>query len=70
MDLVDTKRAMAPLIDQLNHQYINGVEGMGIPTTESLARWVWLRLTSTSPGLVRLEVRQTDSSGCIFAGEG
>lgn len=69
MDFADIKLAIAPLIEQLDHQYLNEVEGMGIPTTENLARWVWRRLAPALPGLARLEVSETESSGCTYAGE-
>src|SRR5690606_13755803 len=69
IDFADIKKAMAPLIEQLDHQFLNEVEGMGHPTTENLARWIWHRLWPALPGLARLEIWETESSGCIYTGE-
>lgn len=69
VDFADIKTAFSPVEDQLDHRYLNEVEGLENPTSENLARWIWQRLKPSLPGLVRLVVRETCSSGCIYAGE-
>ena len=49
MDFQEIKDAFAPLHDQLDHHYLNEVAGLGNPTSENLARWIWVRLTETLP---------------------
>jgi 6-pyruvoyltetrahydropterin/6-carboxytetrahydropterin synthase len=69
MDFADLKIAFQPLHDQLDHHYLNDVQGLENPTSENLARWIWQRLKPHLPGLTQVTVRETCTSGCIFRGE-
>lgn len=69
IDFADIKRAFAPLLDQLDHNFLNEVEGLSNPTSENLARWIWRRLQPTLPGLCKVVIRETCTSGCIYMGE-
>jgi 6-pyruvoyltetrahydropterin/6-carboxytetrahydropterin synthase len=69
MDFADLKRAFQPLYDQLDHNYLNEIEGLENPTSEVLARWVWQQLRPRLPGLSQVLVRETCTSGCIYRGE-
>lgn len=69
MDFADLKAAFRPIHEQLDHRYLNEVEGLDNPTSENLARWIWARLQPTLPGLSRVVVRETCTSGCIYQGE-
>ena len=44
MDFDDINTAFAPILAQLDHYYLNEVEGLENPTSENLARWIWTRL--------------------------
>lgn len=68
MDFGDLKEAVRPVIDQLDHHYLNEVPGLEIPTSENLARWVWDQLTAALP-LAAIVVRETATSGCVYRGE-
>lgn len=68
LDFADIKAAFAPLLDQLDHHYLNEVPGLANPTSENVAAWIWERLTSTLP-LSAVMVRETCTSGCIYRGE-
>ena len=69
MDFAELKTAFAPVYDQLDHRYLNDIEGLENPTSENLARWIWRALASRLPGLSEIEVRETCSTGCIYRGE-
>ena len=69
IDFADIKTAFQPLHDELDHNYLNDVDGLSNPTSENLSRWIWNRLVPTLPLLSRVVVRETCSSGCIYAGE-
>ena len=69
MDFADIKSAFQPIKDQLDHYYLNEIEGLENPTSEVLARWIWTRLAPRLPGLSQLVVRETCTSGCIYRGE-
>jgi 6-pyruvoyltetrahydropterin/6-carboxytetrahydropterin synthase len=68
MDFADIKSAFQPFYDQLDHYYLNEVEGLENPTSENLARWIWDRLVPLLPGLSRVVVRETCTSGCVYTG--
>ncbi len=67
-DFADLSAAFAPLFDQLDHRFLNEVPGLENPTSEHLARWVWDRLAPELPGLSRVVVHETCTSGCEYRG--
>ncbi len=67
LDFADVKAAFAPLFDQLDHHYLNEIEGLDNPTSEVLARWVFERLAPRLPGLDEVVVHETCTSGARFA---
>lgn len=69
MDFADLKRAFQPLFDQLDHRCLNDIEGLENPTSENLARWVWVRLDGELPGLSKVIVQETCNAGCVYWGE-
>lgn len=69
MDFADIKEAWGPLHAKLDHYFLNEVEGLENPTSEVLAKWIWKRLLPTLPGLSKVMVRETCTSGCIYQGE-
>ena len=69
MDFADIKSAFKPLYNQLDHHYLNEIEGLENPTSENLARWIWEGLEQLLPGLSRIVVRETCTSGCVYVGE-
>ncbi len=68
-DFADISQAFRPIYDQLDHHYLNEVEGLENPTSENLARWIWQRLKPALPPLSRIVIRETCTSGCIYRGE-
>ncbi len=68
MDFADVKTAFQPLFEQLDHRYLNDVEGLENPTSEHLARWIWERLMPALPGLVEVVVHETCTSGARYRG--
>ena len=69
VDFADIKRAFQPLYEQLDHHHLNEIEGLKNPTSENLARWIWVRLAPALPGLRQILVHETCTSGCIYRGE-
>ena len=68
IDYGDIKAAFAPLLDQLDHYYLNEIEGLENPTSEMLAAWIWERLHPRLPQLSRIVVHETCTSQCVYAG--
>lgn len=69
MDFGDVKAAFKPLEEQLDHHYLNEVEGLENPTSENLAVWIWDRLLPGLPTLSAVTVRETCTSGCTYRGK-
>lgn len=69
MDFGDIKAAFKPLFKQLDHHYLNEVEGLENPTSERLAIWIWERLKPELPALSAVSVAETCTSGCIYRGQ-
>lgn len=70
MDFAEVKAICRPVIERLDHYYLNDIPGLENPTSENLARWMWDRIRPELPGLSRLVVRETCTSGCVYAGGG
>ena len=68
MDFADIKAAFKPLYDQLDHHYLNDIEGLENPTSERLAAWIWDRLKPALPLLSEIVVHETCTSGCRHRG--
>ena len=68
-DFRDISCAMAPLLQVLDHHYLNEIEGLENPTSEVLARWIWERLNTALPELSEVVVRETCNSGCVYRGK-
>ena len=69
MDYAEIKQVFKPIRDQLDHRYLNEIEGLENPTSEVLARWIWQRLRPDLPNLSKVVVNETCTSGCIYEGE-
>lgn len=63
MDFGDLKTAFAPIYEQLDHHYLNEIEGLENPTSEVLARWIWRKLQPDLPLLEKVVVHETCTSG-------
>ncbi|HET7502891.1 MAG TPA: 6-carboxytetrahydropterin synthase QueD [Kofleriaceae bacterium] len=68
MDFADIDAHVAPLVRELDHRVLNEVEGLGNPTSELLARWLWQRLRLSLPGLCEVGVSETPTSRCVYRG--
>lgn len=69
MDFADIRGAFNAIEDQIDHRCLNDVTGLENPTSENLARWLWRSLLPALPALSRIVVKETCTSGCIYAGE-
>jgi len=69
MDFAQLKSSFKSVFEQLDHHYLNDIEGLENPISENLARWVWLKLLSELPQLIKIVIKETCTSGCIYRGE-
>lgn len=68
-DHAQISRAMNPLVDQLDHAYLNDIPGLENPTIELMAGWFWQRLAPQLPGLAEIVIHETPTARCSYRGE-
>jgi 6-pyruvoyltetrahydropterin/6-carboxytetrahydropterin synthase len=69
MDFGDLKARFMPIYDRLDHHYLNDIEGLENPTSENLARWIFRQLHPSVPGLAKVVVHETCTSGAEYTGD-
>jgi 6-pyruvoyltetrahydropterin/6-carboxytetrahydropterin synthase len=69
IDFSDIKEAWKPLHDELDHYYLNDIEGLENPTSEVLSGWIWERLKKRLDCLSAITVHETCTSACTYRGE-
>jgi len=69
MDFADLRKIFQPVFDQLDHHYLNDIDGLENPTSENLARWIWQKLKPALEGLNKIIVQETCNAGCIYCGD-
>ena len=68
MDYAELSEAFKPLLDRLDHYYLNDIPGLENATSEMLAKWIWDRLKPHLPLLVEIAVAETCMSRCVYRG--
>ncbi len=69
IDFSELKAICKPLIDRLDHALLNEVAGLENPTAENVARWLWKQIRIKLPGLQKIELKETPTSGVIYEGD-
>ena len=70
VDFADLKRAVDPIVKELDHYMLNEIAGLENPTSEILAMWIWQRVAPHVPNLHRVTIEETCSSRCHYFGSG
>ncbi len=68
LDYGDISAVVRPVVDALDHRYLNEIEGLENPTSEVLCAWLWQRLAPALPGLAAVTVRETCTTACTYRG--
>jgi 6-pyruvoyltetrahydropterin/6-carboxytetrahydropterin synthase len=69
MDFAEIRAVTEPVRLELDHYYLNEIDGLENPTAENLARWIWDRLVVAGlAGLHAVEVSETCTAGAIYRG--
>lgn len=69
VDFAEIKRAFSELHELLDHQYLNEIEGLDNPTSENIAKWIWVRLKPRLAPLAQVNVAETSTLRCEYRGE-
>ena len=66
-DLGEVNRVLGEVRDLLDHRVLNEVEGLGKPTLENLARFIFERAREKLPEVARVKLRRpTYGQSCIY----
>ncbi len=68
IDYADITKAFEPIYEQLDHRYLNEIEGLENPTSEVLVKWIWEKLKPSLNDLESIELKETCTTGCIYKG--
>lgn len=68
MDYADISGAFKPILEVLDHNYLNEIKGLENPTSENLAAWIWEKLKPSLPHLKEIVIEETCTSRCIYRG--
>jgi 6-pyruvoyltetrahydropterin/6-carboxytetrahydropterin synthase len=68
-DHAEISRAMDPLVELLDHAYLNEIPGLENPTIELMAGWFWQKLAPQLPGLAEIVIHETPNARCSYRGE-
>lgn len=66
MDFGDIKNIFSPILEQLDHHYLNEIPGLENPTSEVLAHWVYHKLITQLPALHQVIISETCTSESLF----
>ncbi len=65
-DFAEIDAAFRPVHALLDHRYLNEIDGLENPTSETIARFIFERLEL--PGLVSVTIQETCVSSCTYTG--
>jgi len=68
-DLGEVHRALSEIREMLDHRLLNDIEGLGKPTLENLARYIYVRAKAALPEVTRVKLRRPSyGQTCVYEG--
>ena len=68
VDFFDIEAAFGPLLERLDHHYLNEIEGLENPTAELIAIWIFERVRPLLSALARVTVFETPDCWAEYSG--
>ena len=66
-DLGEVDAALKAIRGELDHRLLNEIEGLGTPTLENLARFIFTRARASLPEVVRVKLRRPSyGQTCVY----
>src|SRR5688500_17317523 len=69
IDYAEISEAFKPLLERLDHYYLNEIPGLENPTSENVAIWIWRDLKPRLPLLTEIVVAETCTARCVYRGD-
>lgn len=66
IDAGEVKALFKPILDELDHRYLNEIPGLENPTAEILSRWIFDRTKTLVPLLTQVIVSETCTMDARF----
>ena len=68
-DFGDVDRALKVIREELDHRLLNEIEGLGTPTLENLAHYIYVRAKQMLPEVARVKLRRPSyGQTCTYEG--
>ncbi|MCP3460611.1 MULTISPECIES: 6-carboxytetrahydropterin synthase QueD [unclassified Bradyrhizobium] len=68
VDFFDLEEAFVEVMNALDHRCLNEIEGLGNPTAENIAIWIWERLNRKFQGMSCVRVYETSDAWAEYDG--
>ena len=68
IDYAEITEAFKPILEKLDHYYLNEIQGLENPTSENVAAWIWKKLKPRLPLLTEIVVAETCTARAIYRG--
>src|SRR5258706_6208239 len=68
IDYAEIAEAFKPILEKLDHYYLNEIQGLENPTSENVAAWIWKKLKPRLPLLTEIVVAETCTARAIYRG--
>ena len=68
IDFGDIKRIVEPILDELDHRFLNEIPGLENSTSELLGTYLWNRISEAMPQLSAVTVWESETSRCVVRG--
>jgi len=69
IDFGEIKKAVEPILDELDHRCLNEIPGLANSTSETLCVYLWDRIAPGLGNLSAITVWESDTSRCIYRGK-
>lgn len=67
-DHAEIATVVKPLVEELDHSYLNEITGLENPTMENMCIWFWEKLKPQLPGLSEIRLFETARAWCRYQG--
>jgi len=69
IDFAELDETISGLKAELDHGFLNDIDGLEQPTLENIAKWMWGRMEKDFPALSQIIIRRGScAEGCIYRG--
>jgi len=69
IDYLELEERLNAVLSALDHNYLNNIRGLEVPTVENLSKWIWDKLAvELGHILAAVEVQETPTASCVYRG--